>query len=76
MKPTACPYPFPVMWHRTMAHVMADEAAETVRKHGEFQPNGYGKQTGNAVRDKAGRESVCTAHPGPDQKRPFMEVPG
>lgn len=66
MKPTACPYPFPVLWHRTMAQVMADEARQswrddrrekrrarsglTVRKHGEFQPNGYGKQTGKAAK--------------------------
>lgn len=62
MKPTACPYPFPVMWHRTMAQVMADEARC--------------KQIHDALEMEAGRESVCTAHPGPDQKRPCKEVPG
>ena len=26
--PRACPYPFPILWHRNMARVMADEARE------------------------------------------------
>ncbi|MEN9924036.1 MAG: hypothetical protein RL268_162 [Pseudomonadota bacterium] len=26
--PSACPYPFPIRWHRTIAQVMAEEARE------------------------------------------------
>lgn len=58
VKPTACPYPFPIRWHRNMAQVIAEEASGSNACADTRQ-----------TLEENGPDTLLEAAPGPDLDR-------